>query len=183
MPSNALDACGLLRTALRCRRSGAVPGAQAALSRAVQPLAASGRRISPFRSAARKVVKPGQSLTVITYGALVQKALLAATQVERRNPRGEHRDPRSAHAGALRLGGHPRFGGEDQPRDGGARRLRFRGATARRSRRASPTSCSPPGRSGAAAWARWTPGWATIRNWKRRFCRRPKRWRRRWSGC
>ena len=33
-----------------------------------------------------KVVKPGQSLTVITYGALVQKSLLAATQVERRSP-------------------------------------------------------------------------------------------------
>jgi 2-oxoisovalerate dehydrogenase E1 component len=32
------------------------------------------------------VVKPGQSLTVITYGALVQKALLAATQIERRSP-------------------------------------------------------------------------------------------------
>src|SRR5579862_6340766 len=38
----------------------------------------------PFGCA--KVVKPGQSLTVITYGALVQKALLAATQIERRNP-------------------------------------------------------------------------------------------------
>ena len=36
----------------------------------------------PFGRA--KVVKPGHSLTVITYGALVQKALLAATQVERR---------------------------------------------------------------------------------------------------
>ena len=32
------------------------------------------------------MVKPGNSLTVITYGALVQKALAAATQVERRNP-------------------------------------------------------------------------------------------------
>ncbi len=32
-------------------------------------------------------MKPGQSLTVITYGALVQKALLAATQIERRNAR------------------------------------------------------------------------------------------------
>jgi 2-oxoisovalerate dehydrogenase E1 component len=39
----------------------------------------------PFGCA--KVVKPGQSLTVITYGALVQKALLAATQIERRNAR------------------------------------------------------------------------------------------------
>ena len=38
----------------------------------------------PFGSA--NVVKPGQSLTVITYGALVQKALLAATQIERRDP-------------------------------------------------------------------------------------------------
>ncbi len=37
----------------------------------------------PFGRA--KVVKPGQNLTVITYGALVQKALLAATQVEKRN--------------------------------------------------------------------------------------------------
>ena len=31
------------------------------------------------------VVKPGQNLTVITYGALVQKALLAATRVEKRS--------------------------------------------------------------------------------------------------
>ena len=38
----------------------------------------------PFGKA--KVVKPGQHLTVITYGALVQKALLAATQIEKRNP-------------------------------------------------------------------------------------------------
>ena len=35
MPSNALDACGLLRTALRCGRPGAVSGTQEALSRAV----------------------------------------------------------------------------------------------------------------------------------------------------
>ena len=31
-------------------------------------------------------MKPGKNLTVITYGALVQKALLAATQVEHRSP-------------------------------------------------------------------------------------------------
>ena len=55
-------------------------------------------RISPFRSAAPRVVKPGQNLTVITYGALVQKALLAATQVERREPDSQHRDYRPAHA-------------------------------------------------------------------------------------
>jgi 2-oxoisovalerate dehydrogenase E1 component len=31
-------------------------------------------------------VKPGQNLTIVTYGALVQKSLLAAAQVESRNP-------------------------------------------------------------------------------------------------
>jgi 2-oxoisovalerate dehydrogenase E1 component len=85
MPSNALDACGLLRTALRCddpvlflehkklyrepyNRS-AHPGADFTV---------------PFGKA--RVVKPGRNLTVITYGALVQKCLQAATQVEPRNP-------------------------------------------------------------------------------------------------
>ena len=33
-----------------------------------------------------RIVKPGRNLTVITYGALVQKSLLAATQAERRSP-------------------------------------------------------------------------------------------------
>jgi 2-oxoisovalerate dehydrogenase E1 component len=34
------------------------------------------------------VVKPGGNLTVITYGALVQKALMAAAQIERRHSDG-----------------------------------------------------------------------------------------------
>ena len=82
-PSNALDACGLMRTALRCddpvmflehKRLYREP-----YNRSPHP----GEDFTiPFGSA--KVVKPGQSLTIITYGALVQKALLAATQVERR---------------------------------------------------------------------------------------------------
>jgi 2-oxoisovalerate dehydrogenase E1 component len=38
----------------------------------------------PFGKA--KVVKPGTSVTVITYGAIVQKTVLAAQDVERRNP-------------------------------------------------------------------------------------------------
>jgi hypothetical protein len=38
----------------------------------------------PFGRA--RVVKPGRSPTVIAYGALVQKALAAAAEVERRNP-------------------------------------------------------------------------------------------------
>jgi 2-oxoisovalerate dehydrogenase E1 component len=36
----------------------------------------------PFGKA--KVVKPGESLTIVTYGALVQKSVLAAQEVERR---------------------------------------------------------------------------------------------------
>jgi 2-oxoisovalerate dehydrogenase E1 component len=86
MPSNALDACGLLRTALRAddpvlflehKRLYREP-----YNRSPHP----GEDFTiPFGCA--KVVKPGQSLTVITYGALVQKALLAATQIERRDSR------------------------------------------------------------------------------------------------
>ncbi|HYS94242.1 MAG TPA: thiamine pyrophosphate-dependent enzyme, partial [Candidatus Acidoferrales bacterium] len=85
MPSNALDACGLLRTALRSddpvmflehKRLYREP-----YNRSPHP----GEDFTiPFGRA--KIVKPGKSLTVVTYGALVQKALLAATQIERRSP-------------------------------------------------------------------------------------------------
>jgi 2-oxoisovalerate dehydrogenase E1 component len=85
MPSNALDACGLLRTALRSddpvmflehKRLYREP-----YNRSPHP----GEDFTiPFGRA--KIVKPGRMLTVITYGALVQKAMQAATQVERRAP-------------------------------------------------------------------------------------------------
>ena len=86
MPSNALDACGLLRTALRAddpvlflehKRLYREP-----YNRSPHP----GEDYTiPLGRA--KIVKPGQNLTVITYGALVQRALVAATQIERRDPR------------------------------------------------------------------------------------------------
>jgi 2-oxoisovalerate dehydrogenase E1 component len=82
-PSNALDACGLMRTALRAddpvlflehKRLYREP-----YNRSPHP----GEDFTiPFGCA--NIVKPGQNLTVITYGALVQKSLLAATQVEKR---------------------------------------------------------------------------------------------------
>jgi len=82
-PCNALDACGLLRTAIRsddpvlflehkklyrepCNRS-PHPGEDFTI---------------PFGQAS--VVKTGQNLTIVTYGALVQKSLQAATRVEQK---------------------------------------------------------------------------------------------------
>jgi len=85
MPSNALDACGLLRTALRSddpvmflehKRLYREP-----YNRSPHP---GEDYMVPFGRA--RIVKPGRNLTVITYGALVQKSMLAAIQIERRLP-------------------------------------------------------------------------------------------------
>jgi 2-oxoisovalerate dehydrogenase E1 component len=84
-PSNALDACGLLRTAIRCEDPVLFLEHKKLYREIYNREPHPGPEYTiPFGHA--KIVKTGANLTIVTYGALVQKSLQAALQIEQRHP-------------------------------------------------------------------------------------------------
>jgi len=84
-PSNALDACGLLRTSIRCDDPVLFLEHKKLYREAYNRSPHPGPDYTiPFGKA--KTAKTGSRLTIVTYGALVQKSLQAALLVEQRNP-------------------------------------------------------------------------------------------------
>ena len=83
MPSNALDAIGLLRTAIRCDDPVLFLEHKNLYRSVFGRAAVSGAGVHDSVWEGCGIVKPGTDLTVITYGAVVPRALEAARKMER----------------------------------------------------------------------------------------------------
>jgi pyruvate/2-oxoglutarate/acetoin dehydrogenase E1 component len=168
IPSNAEDANGLLRTAIRCDdpviflehkhlyrqtyNKGSYPGPDYRI---------------PFAKAA--VRREGDHVTIVTFGALVQRSLVAARQAEADGIQTEVIDLRTLSPydwttieKSVRKTGRVIVAYEDSAR----------GDMEPRSRRASATSSSSIWTRPSSAWPPSTPSWAITRSSRTRRCPR-----------